>query len=666
MSSPLIRYQDVLRDAGQSLWGTNMSTLEILDAYRHAHLTGVSAIQTGGGTFLDLFARKGRKEWDEAERLIVHFKRHNVWQSALVRGDFLVGYEPQPFDVIKAFVREYARMGMNELQNFHGLNYTPAMAGVPEAARQVREEEGLDIHARGTIAVETNSNITIDSCLRTAQALVDLGHEGFYLKSASGVLEADFVYALTEKLLAEFDQDIGIHVHSTYGKAPVCYMAAIEAAVERGRSMTIDVQHPALSGLTAHPSIFKMQQIIKAHPNPAVRDNAPAIDAPAIRADMDSLHALRFRYRKYESSYNNALLMAMKDARAPGGASSTLLGISGLKENLARVLGTDDWDAIQIKIYEMQKNILPAIGDPTQVTPYAANTTGQAGLSLFNSLRGNDPFETLYGGLMNYLVGRHGQVPDTVDPALVEKALKQAKLDKPVTYVLAQDKKPVMDTLKQQLRDAGIADPTDRQAISLAIAEASGVAARIQHIVACSTNKNVPQPMPDMPDYARPATPGGDFRGGRKFKSHGPEHVVAAIGGVAKLQWLAELAAHVKQIDDDWYEFPHGEGDLKAKWHAGAVRKASEFLESVPVLLKAAGFKSFQTKDQHFADIPLKAEFWLHTFDTILRDACDAKGKGLYDHLTKAIEVYRRGPTYVACPLIRPAEDVSERPALHA
>jgi len=79
-SKPLIKFQDVLRDAVQSLFGTNPSAQEIIDAYPTANLTGSSSIQTGGGTFFDIFAKKGRNEWEEAEKLISYFKEQNVRQ----------------------------------------------------------------------------------------------------------------------------------------------------------------------------------------------------------------------------------------------------------------------------------------------------------------------------------------------------------------------------------------------------------------------------------------------------------------------------------------------------------------------------------------------------------------------------------------------------------
>ena len=55
-----IKFQDVLRDSIQSLFGTNPSAQEIIDSYPTAHLIGTDVIQTGGGTFFDIFAKKGR------------------------------------------------------------------------------------------------------------------------------------------------------------------------------------------------------------------------------------------------------------------------------------------------------------------------------------------------------------------------------------------------------------------------------------------------------------------------------------------------------------------------------------------------------------------------------------------------------------------------------
>ena len=284
-----IKFQDVLRDAAQSLFGTNPSAQEIIDSYPTAHLTGTHAIQTGGGTFFDLFAKKGRNEWDEVEKLIAHFRNLGVRQSALIRGDFLFGYEPQPYDVIRALVFEYAAMGMNVLQNFHGLNDARCLAGVAQAVAEARAA-GHDIIAQGTICIEDNPNVTVARCLAFADELVALGHSGFYLKSASGRLNPYFVYELVSALYRRFpDQDVTIHAHSTFGEAPACYMAATLAATEQDKDITMDVQHPALAGSTAQPSMNKMVDLIRNYPDERVSSKTPELNIDAIKQSMFSL-----------------------------------------------------------------------------------------------------------------------------------------------------------------------------------------------------------------------------------------------------------------------------------------------------------------------------------------------------------------------------------------
>ena len=430
--------------------------------------------------------------------------------------------------------------------------------------------------------------------------------------------------------------------HSTYGEAPICYTAAIEEATKRGREITIDVQRPAMAGLTAHPSMLKMLHLLKRHPEEHVRENIPDLDIEAIKADMDAAFKLRFLYRQYESKYNKELLDAMRPARVAGGASATLKSISALEANLSRLLETDDWDEIQIAIYKMQAEILEDLGDPTQVTPYAANTTGQAAISLANELEGKDRFSQLYPGIVNYLVGRHGKVPDTVNPELVKKALEQEGLTEQVRYVPAQEKENGLEKLKQELRDAGIENPTNRQAISLVICNPVLRAKRIQHIVDCHNGENKPQPPPELPDYAQPAEKGGSFRNGNRIRSFGPEHIVEAIGKYGELQKLAERSVHLKQLKDKFFFFPPVKDgfDAEKDWYDKNLEAISEFLDSIPVRLQDAGFRSFRGNQN--GEFSVTAQYTMANFAEILKDACDAKCEGLYNSMMEAVDKFRK------------------------
>ncbi len=633
----LIKFQEVYRDAIQSLMGTNPSAAEITAAHPNAVYSGISSIQTGGGTFFDLFARKGRNEWEEVQKVIEFYRNDEVQQSALIRGDFLFSYEPQPFDVVKAMVMEYARMGMNVLQNFHGLNDTDVLAGVAEAVRIAREEEGHNIVARGTLCVEDNRNIRIDELLFAADKMVEQGHTGFYIKSASGRMREDTIYRLTAALMDRFDGPVGVHAHSTYGEAPVCYMAAIEAAIERGREIEIDIQHPALSGSTAHPSMLKMAHLIRNHPNQAIRGQAPILNIDAIKADMDTLYVLRFLYRESESEYDKDLLRAMYAARAAGGATSALKAVHGLEDTLSRLLGTNDWTEIQKAIYAMQAQILPELGDPTQITPYAANTNIMAAVALMNELNGKGRFDTLPPGIVNYLVGRHGRVPESVNRELQARALEIASLTEPVRYVPSQQRDDALPAAIEKLKAAGIEGPTARQAISAHMLKPTGAQDGVGHVVACHNGENTPQMPPELPHWAKQTVhtnKDGEI-------CWGISDTIAAIGGVGKIEEMAQRALHLKQIDDHVYIFPQGEKRLEQEWREGNLKKMLEFFDGIPAALRKAGMTEVQLMgvDWRKQDVML-----------CLKDACDHKAKGLFDYMVAEVEKYRQERTLQPAP----------------
>ena len=629
-----IKFQDVFRDSIQSLFGTNPSAQEMIDAYPTAHLIGTDAIQTGGGTFFDIFAKKSRNEWAEVEKLLLHFKSHGVRQSALIRGDFLLGYEPQSYDVIKGLVFEYAKMGVNILQNFHGLNDAACLSGVAQAVTEA-QGEGYDIIAQGTICIEDNPNVTVARCLVFAEELIELGHKGFYLKSASGRLHAYFVYELVSSLYKRFpDQDITIHAHSTFGEAPVCYMAAALAAVELDKDITMDVQHPALAGSTAQPSMNKMLNLIRNYPDERVAAKSPQLNYDAIKASMSSLYGLRFQYRDFESRYNSELVEAMYYARTPGGASATLKSIPGLVENLGRLLGVNgqhaDWDQIQIAIYQMQAEILEDLGQPTQVTPYAANTTGQAALSLWHQLEGREKYHSLYPGIADYLVGRHGKVPSSTSKKLITKALMQLKLRTSDKYKKAVDRPNGIPIAEEKLVKAGLPKPTLRQKISASLLKDSASLKAIEHILDCANERNLPEPPPALPFYAMPPNP--MLRPDGTGFNRDIRDAVSAIGGYSKLQEIAERVLHIKQLVDRRYIFPAGEENLEEKWLKANIERLNSIIEDIPKKLANANF----TVGQRMMILEVENSSNIHL---AIKDAVEQKGKGLYNFMIKILDV---------------------------
>lgn len=637
-----IQYHYVFRDAIQSLFGTSPSAEEMIETAQNVGEYGAQHVQTGGGTFFDLFAKKGRDEWQQIETLINHFKEQDVKQTALIRGDFLFGYEPQPYDVIHATVFEYAKMGMNELQNFHGMNDHRALVGVAKAVQEAKAA-GYDISARGVICIEDNPNITIESCMAHADKLIELGHEGFYLKSASGVVDDDFVYELTAALYEKYpEQSINIHVHATYGMAEPAYVAAARAAKEANKPIMMDVQTPAFHGPTSHPDILEMNDIF-AH-DPDFADHVPEINASAIEADAKASYELRFTYRDTETSTNPKVQDAMLKARVPGGASTTLKSTPGLVENLSLYLGTSNWDEIQIAIYEMQAEILDDIGNPTQVTPYAKNTTDFAvrclmneGIAKANATKANPSiskeelnavgksarYSSLTDGIANYLVGKHGQIGVNVNPDLVEAALKHKKLENPITLTRSTDLDGKMQAAARQLKAAGITTPSTRQEIS------ASTHGDIKHIIAVDSGTNTPQAAPQRPFYARPPA---EKRHQENLKD--VRDAVQAIGGAAALQ---ELGQHVSALQNLTMNGIKELQEPETTWVNMHMNAIADFIGSIDEKLKNADFTPIQSMTQHGALVQQFAGA-INSLDGAIKDALEAKGPGLHEFMQAILQ----------------------------
>jgi hypothetical protein len=404
--------------------------------------------------------------------------------------------------------------------------------------------------------------------------------------------------------------------------------------VELNKDITMDVQHPALSGSTAQPSMNKMLNLIRNYPDERVAKKSPQLNNDAIKASMSSLYRLRFQYRDLESRYNSELVEAMYDARTPGGASATLKSIPGLVENLGRLLGVNgnhaDWDQIQIAIYKMQAEILEDLGQPTQVTPYAANTTGQAALSLWNQLEGRDKYHSLYPGIADYLVGRHGKVPSSTSKKLIKKALKQLNLKTSEKYTKAVDRPNGIPNAEEKLVEVGLLKPTLRQNISASLLKDSGSFKAIEHILSVANECNSPDTPPQLPFYAMPPNP--KIRADGSGFNRDIRDAVSAIGGYSKLQEIAERVLHIKQLVDRRYIFPAGEEDLEKKWLKANIERLRLIIQNIPLKLSKANFTDGQKMIMLNENNP-------NNIHLTIRDAVDQKGPGLYDFMIKILEV---------------------------
>ncbi len=641
-----VKIQNTIRDINQSNYAGVISATEMTQAEEHVGEVGYSSVQGGGGTFYHKPMMEGRDPWDEFK--IMRDAHPDTPISILVRGDTLVGYDDNPDDVIEAFVKQAAEAGVDIFTIFDGFNDTRKQVKVIEEVKKQGK------HAQAAISIGDSDAYTMEGFKKTAQELYDAGADSFHLKDPTGLAKEDEVFERVDWLKTEFpDMDVHIHTHNTHGQAYRIYMAAIEAGVDG-----IDCGHPAWAENVAQPSVLRLADMIENHPNEHVRARMPDLDLDAVHADSQALSALSFQYRDQEPAYDADVFEALRRAKAPGGAASTLKGM--VADNAKAVMGLE-WDDAQKAIYSIQEKLLPLLGDPIQVTPHAKNTTTQAAVILLhlasykddgakiqelkkgqnasqnvlkyvNDLlndetkvpsqgRGRIPrgeafviaalHKTMTPDIAKYFAGRLGNLPGEPDEAFLknEKVLEQAMSEEEANTRPSELLEPRIEKAIEQLLEAGHDNPSANDVVTVAM-WANAAQEGFNHVDKKLKGELVSNPPPALPKYAQNFMVTNDGEDVAPQERNGVAvktkfDAFNAIGGAASMGALARVALELEKIGNGHYKVGHADGNAERAdsdfyeerfqvWEEEAENILNEYLDSVPQRLHDAGFTAVQ------------------------------------------------------------------------
>ncbi|MBX2833428.1 MAG: hypothetical protein KTR28_00485 [Micavibrio sp.] len=636
-----IKFNNVFRDGIQSNLGTNPSANEMLSMFTDMTAANYDSYQVGGGTFMALFVDKGRDAWGENSKLFGAFK--DVLNTALIRGDCLVGYDRNPQDVIEAVIEELAKRGLKEVTNFHGMNDARMQEGVFKAVKKLREEKGYGLTAPKVICIEDSPNFTIKGCLKALRDQIKMGADsGVYLKNANGKADPEFVRELTLAVAKEFPgEEITWHTHNNHGLGYATSLAFVQACAQSGAQGALDVLPPPLSEGTAQINAVKMNELIKNHPDEKVRALASVYDPKGEEQDYEAMYELRFDYRHAETQYSKPLWDALYETGMAGGATSTVKGISGMLDNLKSILKTDEEDAF-IKLCEMEGEISEKLGHPTHVTPYQKILTEAAAFELI--WRGNPKYELFSkqtAAVQNLLTGGLGEVPKLADNKQIEMALAAKGLDEAVPFVPADEMPQGMHAARLKLHDSisGFLKQSDVALVGL-LGE-KGLA----HIMAKRQGKLKVDPkiLPKIPGYLKEPTDNYEFKPDQSVWKY---DVVQAIGGKAALEKFAQNVCEIEKSTDGFYktqvrtsngdpsEMQDYLNEYYQKWHQQARQDAQEFVYSIPQKLRDYGFREMQVLAS------------LKITNDILADVVDAKAKNASKRSLPALDMSSISTSY--------------------
>lgn len=239
------------RDAHQSLMATRMRTQDLVrgaSMYESALPQLFSAEVWGGATFDTSFRFLTENPWHRLAALRKAMP-HTLLQM-LLRGSNAVGYSNYPDNVVRAFIQEAARMGVDVFRIFDSLNWLPQMEVSIQSVRDAGKIAEVAMCYTGDILDPMRSKYSLDYYKELAKQLEAAGAHIIAIKDMAGLLKPQAAHQLITSLKETVDVPIHLHTHDTSGNGILTLATAIEAGVD-----IVDVAMSALAGGTSNPSM---------------------------------------------------------------------------------------------------------------------------------------------------------------------------------------------------------------------------------------------------------------------------------------------------------------------------------------------------------------------------------------------------------------------------
>ncbi|KFL29912.1 pyruvate carboxylase [Devosia riboflavina] len=436
-----------MRDAHQSLLATRMRSFDITriaQAYSRG-LPNLFSLECWGGATFDVSMRFLNEDpWERLAK--VREGAPNILTQMLLRGSNGVGYTNYPDNVVKFFVKQAARGGVDIFRIFDCLNWVENMrVSIDAVAAEGKVAEGAICYT-GDLFDPDRSKYDLKYYVGLAKELEAAGVHVLGIKDMAGLLKPAAAKKLISTLRNETDLPIHLHTHDTSGASAATVLAAVEAGVD-----AVDAAMDALSSTTSQPTLGSLVAALDG----SERD--PQLDSKAIRQISFYWEAVRTQYRAFESDLK-------------GGASEVYLHempggqFTNLKEQ-ARSLGLETrWHEVAQTYADVNK----MFGDIVKVTP-SSKVVGDMALAMVSAgitrsdVENPDKDIAFPDSVVGFFAGDLGQPPGGFPQALQKKVLKgkTALTERPGSYLkdvdLEAERKKISDEVGMPVDDFRLA-----------------------------------------------------------------------------------------------------------------------------------------------------------------------------------------------------------------
>ncbi len=287
----LLLTDTTFRDAHQSLLATRVRTYDMMAIANFvAHrLSNLYSLEMWGGATFDVSMRFLHEDpWQRLRRLREAIP--NICFQMLLRASNAVGYTAYPDNVVRAFVEEAARQGIDIFRIFDSLNWLPNMKVAMEAVRRTGKICEAAICYTGDILDPNRQKYSLQYYVDMAKELERMGAHVLGIKDMAGLLKPYAAEKLVKALRDEVGIPIHFHTHDTSGINAASVLKTSDAGVD-----VADGAIASMSGQTSQPNLNSMVAAL-AHTR-----RETGLDLDALNVCADYWEAVRAVYTPFDT-----------------------------------------------------------------------------------------------------------------------------------------------------------------------------------------------------------------------------------------------------------------------------------------------------------------------------------------------------------------------------
>ena len=384
-----------MRDAHQSLLSTRMRTRDMVKGADGTadFMAGCFSLEMwGGATFDTAYRFLYESPWERLLMLREHIP--NIPFQMLLRGSNLVGYASYPDNLVRAFIDESARCGIDVFRVFDSLNWIPSMETAMDAVLKTGKLLEATVCYTGDILDPKRDRYTLKYYVDFAKELERRGAHTICVKDMSGLLKPYAAKKLVKALKEEIGVPIHLHTHNTTDNQIAAYLLAAEAGVD-----IVDCAIGPLSSLTSQPSINSLVEALRG----TERDTL--LDPEGLQKLSDYWSDVRERYWSFDKGLRTPVTDIYR-YEIPGGQYTNL---QPQVEALGLGHRFDD-------VKEMYRRVNDMLGDIIKVTPSSKMVGDLAIFMVQNDLTPENIVErgsslAFPDSVVSYFKGMMGQPP---------------------------------------------------------------------------------------------------------------------------------------------------------------------------------------------------------------------------------------------------------------